>query len=128
MDLTVGEINLDRGRYAEAVASFQRLLDAAPNAPAPRAFLAFTYARAGDSTRATLQLNDLLTRWRTGRSNALYVAIAYAGLRDYDNAFAWLDRAYQDRSLRPLLMAPTFRELHKDPRFGALMRRIGLRT
>ena len=58
----------------------------------------------------------------------MYVAIAYAGLKDYDNTFAWLDSAYKDRSLRPLLMSPTFSELRRDPRFDVLMRRIGLRT
>jgi hypothetical protein len=49
-------------------------------------------------------------------------------LRDYDNAFEWLDRANADRSLRPLLMDPTFDDLRRDPRFEALLRRIGLRT
>jgi hypothetical protein len=45
-----------------------------------------------------------------------------------DEAFQWLDKAYQERSVRLINIAvhPRFASLHSDPRFVALVRRIGL--
>jgi hypothetical protein len=45
-----------------------------------------------------------------------------------DQAFAWLDRAYEERaSTLPFLMTnPTLAGLRSDPRFDALLRRMGL--
>jgi predicted Zn-dependent protease len=57
------------------------------------------------------------------------LAAIYAGLGDKDQAFAWLDRAYADRSG---FLAFYFRtdahmdSLRSDPRFAELMRRVGL--
>jgi len=125
LHLTRGEIYLSQGRYSDARHEFQRMLEASPD-PTSRAFLAITAARSGDHAGAEQWLRDLLSRRTTGRSSAFLVALAYAGLHDKDQAFAWLDSAYADRSLRPLIMDPTFAELRGDPRFGALLRRIGL--
>jgi TolB-like protein/tetratricopeptide (TPR) repeat protein len=124
--LTLGEIYLDQGRYSDAETEFRQLLDATPEAPAPRAYLAITYARSGDRARAAAARADLEARWKARRSSALWVALAYSPLTDHDLAFAWLDSAYKDRSLRPLIMDPTFSDLRRDPRFHALIHRIGL--
>lgn len=124
--LTLGEIYLDQGQYAQAETQFRHVLDATPEAPAPRAYLAITYARSGDRARAAAARADLEARWKARRSSAIWVALAYSALPQHDRAFAWLDSAYKDRSLRPLLMDPTFADLRRDPRFHALMRRIGL--
>jgi hypothetical protein len=49
------------------------------------------------------------------------------GLRDNDQAFSWLEKAYVERSdfLLVLKVDPLFEGLHDDPRFGGLVRRIG---
>ena len=51
---------------------------------------------------------------------------AYRG--EVDQAFAWLDRAYQnhDSDLVYLKPAPLLSRLHDDPRWGALLEKIGL--
>ena len=57
------------------------------------------------------------------------VAIVYAGLGEKDQVFAWLDRAYQDRSYFLAVYLTTdarLDSLHADPRFADLKRRIGL--
>ena len=55
-------------------------------------------------------------------------AVVYVGLGDKDQAFAWLDKAYQDRSfwLIWLKFEPRFDSVRDDPRFQDLLRRIGL--
>ncbi len=56
------------------------------------------------------------------------IAIAYVGLGDRDQAFAWLEKAYDER-VRPMLslrVNPRLDPLRSDPRFAALMRRMGV--
>jgi len=53
---------------------------------------------------------------------------AYAGLGDKEQAFAWLERAYQEH--RDLIIwlntDPILEPLRSDPRFHDLARRMGL--
>ncbi len=56
------------------------------------------------------------------------IALVYVGLDQKDEAFQWLDKAYAERSVRLINIAvhPRFASLHSDPRFAALVQRIGL--
>jgi serine/threonine-protein kinase len=61
-------------------------------------------------------------------ANYMAVAAAYAAAGERDAAMAWLDKAYGVR-LPQLLHAtadPAFDGMRGDPRFEALMRRIGI--
>jgi TolB-like protein/DNA-binding winged helix-turn-helix (wHTH) protein/Flp pilus assembly protein TadD len=57
------------------------------------------------------------------------LAAGYALAGENDKAFAWLDKAYDERegqSLTLLKADPSFKNLRSDPRFSALLRKIGL--
>ena len=56
------------------------------------------------------------------------LAQLYAGLGEQDQAFAWLERAYQehDHSLNGLRVSPFFAPLRSDPRFTQLLKKVGL--
>jgi hypothetical protein len=56
------------------------------------------------------------------------VATCYAVLGRFDDAFAWLERACVERDFLPVLNHFGIRtnKLARDPRWPALMRRIGL--
>ena len=45
---------------------------------------------------------------------------------DRDQAFKWLDRAYDDHSMRPYITGPEFDRLRRDPRYAALLRKLRL--
>jgi hypothetical protein len=57
------------------------------------------------------------------------VAMGYAAMGEANRAFLSLERAFQARSagLIYLQVEPGYLPLRKDPRFGELVRRIGLK-
>ena len=62
------------------------------------------------------------------RAPAIKIAVPYARLGQVDSAFAWLDRACAERD--PLVLRikvePHWDSLRSDPRYAALLNRIGL--
>ena len=57
------------------------------------------------------------------------LAAAYAVAGQTDTAFAWLEKAYEAREgedLTLLKYAPGYKNLRSDPRFSAMLRKIGL--
>jgi TolB-like protein/DNA-binding winged helix-turn-helix (wHTH) protein len=73
-----------------------------------------------------LQWDKQGIKTRTG--NPYYVAIDYAELGGTNEAFSWLEQAYEQRisELTLLKVDPRLDPLRSDPRFGELLRRVGL--
>jgi len=65
---------------------------------------------------------------KTGYSSAYWIAAMYSELGDKDQAFRWLNTAYQERdgllegSKTDFLLDP----IRSDPRFAELVRKVGL--
>jgi hypothetical protein len=57
---------------------------------------------------------------------AFGIATVYAGLGDYDQAFAWLEKSVGEHTVRPYVMGPMFADLRRDPRFGRIRELLGL--
>ena len=64
----------------------------------------------------------------TAKLSAVDIASIYVSLGDTDNALAWLDRASEQRAsaLGFLAQNPAFDVLHGNPRFAAIVKRIGV--
>ena len=73
-------------------------------------------------------LNELQQRSKREYVSPVAVAMIHTGLGDRDQAFAWLEKAYQDRDtvLVYYLRDPQLEALQPDPRFADLLRRVGL--
>ena len=61
-------------------------------------------------------------------ARALFVALVYAGLEDKDQAFIWLEKAYEERfnRLAYLKVEALWDPLRSDHRFADLLRRVGI--
>ena len=114
--------------YDQAIASFQKAIALSGDSPDEPASLAYAYARAGKVREATQVMEELQKRATRSYVSPSVVAIMYAGLDKYDQAFASLDQAYEERDslLVFLKVEPTFDRLRSDPRFTRLLQRVGL--
>jgi len=79
----------------------------------------------GAETKAT---ETLQARRKTGYASAFLIATLYADLGNKDQAFRWLNIAYQEHEWRLINLKTefTFDSLRSDPRFAELVRKVGL--
>ena len=113
---------------AEAVPVLEKALAVSNRSPGVMGVLVRAYAHAGRRPDALRLLAELKARKQTGYVPAAAFVNAYLGLGDYDQAFAWLEQAYQEHSniLLFLKVHPYFDPLRNDPRFSDLVHRVGL--
>ncbi len=85
------------------------------------------YALWGKTSQARAALCELEDRARTGHVPPVSFFVAYAAL-DEDQAFAWLERSYENRDagLSALAYNPLFDRLRRDPRFQVWLARLHL--
>jgi len=90
--------------------------------------LGLAYGLGGHEAEARKVLNELLKLGETRYVSPAALVNVYIGLGDKDQAFVWLEKAYQERSnyLAFLKVFPIVDPLRSDPRFNDLIRRVGL--
>lgn len=117
-----------KGMYREAIAECEKLVILSKGDAEVLAFLGNFYAVSGKNAEALKVIDSLKKLLKQRYVSPFYMAIVYAGLRQKDQAFEWLEKAYQERSslITYLKVEPTFESLHPDPRFADLLQRIGL--
>ena len=119
---------VEKGMLAEGIAEFQKAIALSGGEVSYRAELANAYAAAGQRSRAQELLAELKELSRQKVVSAIDIALIYAGLGDRDQAFAWLQKSFENRDARlnNLNVHPRFDVLRPDPRFAVLLRRMGL--
>jgi tetratricopeptide (TPR) repeat protein len=129
----IAMINLGRAYeqkklYSDAGRIFQQMLAVAPDEPAILALVGHDYALAGNQPAALKLLAQLQADAATRYVPALYFAMIYTGLGDKDQAFQWLNKAYDERCdyLINLPSEPLADPLRSDARFAELLRRLNL--
>ena len=116
----LGLILEQKGRYAEAIAAFQKAVKLFPGGSSvAEAELAHAYAVSGNREEARKIIAELQELARSKYVSSFQIAAIYAGLGDKDQAFAWLEKAYAERSdgLVNLKAEQRFDNLRSDPRF-----------
>lgn len=124
--LILGQVQAQRRMYKEAIATLQRGLKIDSANLRISAQLGYVYALSGETDRA---MAIILQLKKSPASLAPYlIAVIYVGLGDNDQAFAWLDKAYEDRFpfLCDVRISPQFDSLRSDSRYAALVGRMNL--
>ncbi|MGE0452095.1 MAG: tetratricopeptide repeat protein [Vicinamibacteria bacterium] len=115
------------GRTSEAQGLLERALARGRDAHV-LALLGYAYARAGRASDATLLLEELQALARAGPLDLSLLAIVRAGLGRDAEALDALEQAVDARqgSVLTLKVDPELASLRRQPRFQALVARVGL--
>jgi DNA-binding winged helix-turn-helix (wHTH) protein/Flp pilus assembly protein TadD len=124
--LWLGRTYQEIGRFEDALSEFRWVeanLPEWPVAMAARGFVAGVAGRHDEAKQVLVELDRLATHTYV---TPYGVALVNAGLDRHDAAFAWLNKAFDDRShwLVWLRLDPRWNRLRSDPRFAELMKRM----
>jgi len=125
---TLGFALIGNGQSEQAIPELEKTVSMMHRSPGSIELLATAYARAGRREEAIRLINELKERRQKGYVPAGAFINPYLALRDYDEAFVWFERAYQEQSniLQFLKVHPFFDPVRDDPRFASLLHRVGL--
>jgi TolB-like protein/uncharacterized protein HemY len=117
----LGRCYREIGAYETALEEFRKINDQAP--------IGITLAKMGKKSEAHKVIKDYTEDTTQSDSPLSLVDIAriYFALEENDQGFIWLIKAYEEQqSLRFLKVHPLYDHVRSDPRFKALMKKVGL--
>jgi serine/threonine protein kinase len=113
---------LEKGKPDSALAEIQRVKE-----PMSQTYgLAIIYRALGKRKDADEKLAEFIKNYRN--DSAFQIAEIYAYKNERDKAFEWLERAYKQKDAGLVSMAgdPLLRNIVKDPRYPAFMKKMKL--
>jgi len=115
-----------KGMHQQAVEESERVLKGTPDSTLGLTELAYSLAAAGQTAGARTILRTLEERSRSSWVPAYNLAIIHVALKENDEAFRYLQKAYdeQDWALLVLAVEPRLDPLRGDPRFIELCRKL----
>jgi tetratricopeptide (TPR) repeat protein len=124
--LWLGRTYQELGRVDDALAEFRQVEASLPEWPVSMAARGFVAGAAGRPDEARQILAELERLANHTYVTPYGVALVHAGLGSNDVAFAWLNKAFDERShwLVWLRLDPRWSGLRLDPRFIELVRRM----
>jgi TolB-like protein/DNA-binding winged helix-turn-helix (wHTH) protein/Tfp pilus assembly protein PilF len=124
----LGFVLIAKGQPEEAISILEQTMSLMKSSPGSLELLATAYAKAGRRSEALRLINELKRRRQKTYVPAGALINPYVALGDYDEAFVWFERAYQEKSniLQFLKVHPFFDPVRNDPRFKDLVHRVGL--
>ncbi len=125
----LGQALQQQGKTQEAITAFQKAIELSGGSPEALSALGFTYATAGNRDKARKVIDDLKELSARRYIDPGLIAVIHAGLGEKDEAFRWLEKAYEDRSswMVHAKAEPCLDPLRSDPRFDNLLKRVGLK-
>jgi eukaryotic-like serine/threonine-protein kinase len=117
-----------KGAYPEAIAELRKALELSGGDSNELAALGLAFAASHQEGEARKILDQLKERSLQTYVQPMWMAVIHIALGEKDQAFAWMQKAYDDRSawLVYLKVDPLFDGVRTDPRFTGLMGRVGL--
>ena len=117
-----------KGKYEQGMEEIRKSIALYGEDPSLSPEIAFIYCMTGRKGDAEKILNQLLSTSKTVPIAAHHFVLIYVGMGKKDEAFAWLEKAYEQHSpmMAWLEVDQRFDSLREEPRFQDLMRRVGL--
>jgi DNA-binding winged helix-turn-helix (wHTH) protein/TolB-like protein len=133
-NLPLVQVNLaityaEQGQLAKALAGFERVRQTDAGFKLDMGWLmVYAYAKAGDHAAAERTLKRTQNESQGAYVYPYDAAMAYGAMGEKEQAFAWLEEAYEERidQMAWLKVDPRFKPLRDDPRFDDMLRRVGL--
>jgi len=121
-------VKLYQGKHAEAIAGLEDAVERSKRRSYELGLLGHAYAVIGRTADAQKILTELQTRRKSIYVSPLTDALVYIGLNDFDRAFAALEQARKDGDmwLTENNLDLVFSPLRGDPRWAALLKRMGI--
>jgi adenylate cyclase len=127
-ELAMAFVCLAKSDFEGAALHTEELLKRVPNDPSFLSSLGFAYGRLGRIDKAHEILEKLRQLPDDSFTKSFDLAWVYCGLNEKDEAFKYLERAFEERSLvfRALWFGNFDASIREDPRYASLIRRANL--
>ncbi len=124
----LGEAHVSKGLYREGLLALEKFSALSRTSAISRALVGYSHARLGERSAALRIIEELTSASKHSFIPAFLYALVYAGLEDKDQAFGWLEKAYEERfnRLAYLKQDALWDPLRSDPRFIDMLRRLGI--
>ncbi len=118
-------VYVQMGRRSEAVSEAEKGIQNSDNSM-DHATAGTALAAVGERDRARRLLHELMEVSKKRYVCPYEIGIIHHGLGEKDEAFRWLEKGYQDRSvcMQYAKQDPRLTPLHGDPRYEDLLRRL----
>ena len=126
--LTLGKVYVRQRKYPEAIAEFTKAKELSHGNSEAIASIGYAAAFAGDKAKARAVLDELKVLPGQHYIPPCNVALVYNGLGEQSEALTWLEKGCEERDVRLTLLKvdPRWDSFRSNPRFIAILKRIGL--
>ncbi len=126
----VGRVYAMKGQLDDALTAFEKARALSGSSAISLSGLGYVHGLAGRRAEAQHLLDELAERSKRSYVSPFQPAVVCIGLREYDRAFEFLEKTLEERGapLAWLRADPTHDPLRDDPRFTALLEKVGLAT
>jgi tetratricopeptide (TPR) repeat protein len=129
-----GMVYIAKGDYETGIKNLEHYHKLVGNPLKGLSSLGHAYAAAGMMDKARECLSGIQQREKTEPSVILHMdyAFLYSGMKDYDKAFEYLNKTYENRmgiaclGMIFCIRYPILNELKSDPRFKELTHKMGI--
>ena len=125
---TLGLAYAKKGMCEEAISTLEKGANLFPENPFLVSALGFSYGVAGKRDEAQKIVNRFMEISKKKYFSPMFISRVYAGMGKVDMAIEWLEKAYEERDPAVSLIksVPSHDYMHSDPRFKAILKKMGL--
>ena len=124
----MGIAYIEKKRYPEAIAEFSQAVKLSGGNSEPLALNGYASVLSGDVAKGRAVLKELKSLESERYVPPSNIALLSYVLGEKDEAFSWLEKAYQDRDIRlcRLKVDSKWDSMRSEPRFVEILKRLGL--